>query len=422
MRSRLLNRTLCLLLAGLALAGCATRQTRGIAYKIEPNYSVEDAQFQRTIGSLLGPSLVPGNKVAALINGDEIFPAMLDAIRGAEQSVNLETYIYWSGKVGDQFADALAERARAGVEVHVLVDWFASSWVDTGMFDRMRAAGVTLVRHNPLVWYSTSRINHRDHRKILVVDGQVGFIGGAGIGDVWLGNADSPGHWRDTMFRVEGPVVAQLQAAFMDNWIKSSGEVLDGEAYFPELLPAGDVSAQVFISSPKDGVENVRLMYLLSLSAARQSIRLSTPYFVPGDLTEEALFDACARGVQVEIIVPGAITDAKPVRHASRAKWGPLIQAGVRFYEYQPTMYHCKIMIVDDVWVSVGSANFDNRSFRLNDEANLNIYSRTFAEEQIRIFEEDKANSREVTYEQWKRRGLGKRLLEIFWAPLRSQL
>lgn len=406
----------------LALAGCATRQTRGIAYKIEPKYSVEDEQFRRTIGSLLGPSLVPGNAVKALVNGDQIFPEMLEAIRNARHSVCLETYIYWSGSVGDEFAGVLAERARAGVAVHVLVDWLGSSWVDTGMFDRMRAAGVTVLRHNPLVWYSTARVNHRDHRKLLIVDGRVGFIGGAGIGDVWLGNAGSPDQWRDTMFRVEGPVVAQMQAAFCDNWMKSSGHVLDDERYFPALQPAGDVFAQVFISSPKDGVENVRLMYLLSLAAARKSIRLSTPYFVPGDLTEEALIDACRRGVNVEIIVPGALTDAPPVRHASRAKWGPLLKAGVKFHEYQPTMYHCKVMIVDEVWVSVGSANFDTRSFRLNDEANMNIYSRAFAAAQIRIFEADKAKSREVTHDVWKKRGLGKRLLEILWAPFRSQL
>lgn len=411
-----------LLTVALVGSGCATRQTRGIAYKIEPAYSVGDAQFLRTIGNLLGPPLIAGNAVTALNNGDEIFPSMLAAIREAKHSINLETYIYWSGTIGDEFADAIAERARAGVKVHVLVDWFGSSWIDTAMFTRMRTAGVTVLRHNPLVWYSTSRINYRDHRKVMVVDGRVGFIGGAGIGDVWLGNADSPEHWRDTMFRVEGPVVAQMQAAFLDNWMKTSGQVLDSEAYFPQLSPAGDISAQVFISAPRDGVENVRLMYLLSISAARKSIRICTPYFVPSDLTEDALIDACQRGVSVEIIVPGSITDAKPVKHASRAQWGKLLKAGVKFYEYQPTMMHCKLMIVDDVWVSVGSANFDNRSFRLNDEANMNVYSASFSAEQIEIFEQDQARSRQVTYEQWKQRSVGKRLLEIFWAPLRSQL
>ena len=411
-----------LIALALCQSGCATRQTRGIAYKIQPKYAADDPQFRRTIANLLGPSLAGGNRITGLRNGDQLFPAMLEAIRSATNSICLETYIYWSGETGEQFAEALAQKAREDVKVHVLVDWYGSSWIDNNMFSKMREAGVELEKHNPLLWYSTARINHRDHRKILVVDGQSGFIGGAGIGDKWMGNADSPDHWRDTMFKVEGPVVAQLQGAFCDNWVKSSGHVLYGNAYFPELKPIGEDQAQVFISAPRDGVENVRLMYLLSLASARKTIRIATPYFVPGDLTEDALVDACQRGVKVEILLPGAITDARPVRHASRAKWGRLLKAGVRFFEYQPTMYHCKMMIVDDLWVSVGSANFDNRSFRLNDEANLNIYSKSFAASQVAVFEEDKLQSREVTYDAWRKRGVGKRLSEILWTPFRSQL
>jgi cardiolipin synthase len=324
--------------------------------------------------------------------------------------------------VGRQFAEALAERARAGVKVHVLLDWVGARKLNASLIALMREAGVEVEKYNPLVLYNLARLNHRDHRKLLVVDGEVGFIGGAGLADIWLGNADGPNHWRDNMFRLEGPAVGQMQAAFMDNWMKTSSRVLHGHDYFPELGPAGEDYAQVFKSSPREGTEEVRLMYLLSIAAAQKSIRLAASYFVPGALTTEELVEACRRGVKVEIILPGARTDSPIVRYASRSKWGPLLEAGVKIYEYQPTMYHCKMMIVDDVWVSVGSANFDNRSFRLNDEANLNVFSAQFAAEQVRIFEEDKQQSHEVSYQEWKKRSPLKKLLERLLAPLRSQL
>ena len=416
------GRFLLLLTMAGSLTGCVNYYGRGIQYRLQHDYGVSDPQFLRSMNHLLEPGVVASNRITCLINGDEIFPAMLEAVRGAERSITLETYIYWSGTIGRQFAEALAERARAGVKVHVLVDWIGARKLDAGQFERMRRAGVELYRYNPLVWYNLARLNHRDHRKLLIVDGKVGFIGGVGIADIWLGNAHSPAHWRDSQFRVEGPVVGQMQAAFMDNWMKTSARVLDGSDYFPELPPAGDHYAQVFKSSPREGTESVRLMYLLSIAAARTNIRLAVPYFVPGGLTIDQLVEACERGVKVEIIVPGAETDAPLVRHASRAKWGKLLKAGVKIYEYQPTMYHCKMMIVDDVWVSVGSANFDTRSFKLNDEANLNVFSREFAAEQIRIFEEDKRKAREYTYAQWKRRSLCKRAMEQLTAPFRSQL
>ncbi|PYJ02523.1 MAG: hypothetical protein DME25_15810 [Verrucomicrobia bacterium] len=286
----------------------------------------------------------------------------------------------------------------------------------------MRQAGAEVERYNPLVWYAPTRINHRDHRKLLIVDGRVGFTGGAGLADIWRGHADSPEHWRDSMFKLEGPAVSQMQAAFMDNWVKTTARVLDGDDYFPELQPAGEQYAQVFKSSPREGTEDVRLMYLLSIAAARRNIRLSASYYVPDDLTTQEFIEAARRGVKVEIIVPGSKTDSPIVKHASRGKWGPLLKAGVKIFEYEPTMYHCKMMIVDDVWVSVGSANFGNRSFRLNDEANLNVFSREFAAEQVPIFEADKANGREVTYQAWKKRSLSKRFLERITAPFRAQL
>jgi cardiolipin synthase len=425
LRSALTTRAIGLVLlvmAAAGLTGCVSFGGRGIQYHLRHEYGVDDPLFLRSMEHLVQPGLLPSNRVSSLINGNQIFPAMLEAIRNADRSITLETYIYWSGSVGQQFAEALAERARAGVKVHVLVDWVGARKLDTYQFDMMREAGVELYRYNPLVWYNLARLNHRDHRKLLVVDGKVGFIGGVGIADQWLGDADSPGHWRDSQFRVEGPVVGQMQAAFMDNWMKTSARVLHGPDYFPELLPAGDHYAQVFKSSPREGTESVRLMYLLSIAAARKNLRLSVPYFVPAGLTIRELVEARERGVDVEIIVPGARTDAPIVRYASRAQWGKLLKAGVKIYEYQPTMYHCKMMIVDDVWVSVGSANFDTRSFRLNDEANLNVFSPAFAAEQIRIFEADKQKAREYTYAEWKRRSLWKRFMEHVTAPFRSQL
>jgi cardiolipin synthase len=406
----------------VALTGCTHFYGKGIRYQVEHRYAAGDPQFLRSMGSLVEPGILAGNRVTAFHNGDQFFPAMLEAVRGAQRSICLETYIYWSGAVGRQFAEALAARARAGVKVHVVIDWIGSRNINRELLALMRAAGVQVERYNPLVWYALTRLNHRDHRKLLIVDGRVGFIGGAGLADFWRGNADAPDHWRDAMFQLEGPAVAQMQAAFMDNWTKTNARVLDGDDYFPALAPAGDVPAQVFKSSPREGTEDIRMMYLLCIAAARTNLRVSASYYVPDDLTTQEFIAARRRGVQVEIILPGARTDAPIVKHASRGKWGPLLQAGVRIYEYQPTMYHCKMMIVDDVFVSVGSANFGNRSFRLNDEANLNVYSRAFAAEQVRAFEEDKRHCREVTWAEWSRRSLCKRLLEILTAPFRSQL
>jgi cardiolipin synthase len=257
---------------------------------------------------------------------------------------------------------------------------------------------------------------------LLVIDGRVGFTGGVGIAEQWTGHAQDTEHWRDLHYRVEGPVVAQMQAAFMDNWIKTSGVVLHGSDYFPELKPVGDEAAQMFMSSPNEGSESMRLMYLLSINAAEHSIRIENAYFVPDDLTIAALIDARKRGVAVSVLVPGTLIDTETVRKASRARWGKLLQAGVAIFEYQPTMLHCKLMIVDDLWVSIGSTNFDNRSFRLNDEANLNVYNRSFAQRQIEVFDEDLRHGKVYDYARWAARPWTDKVLEQLAALLRSQL
>ena len=398
----------------------------GAAPRIErplgPVPAVSDPQFLRDMGTLLGPPVLGGNRVVGLNNGDEIFPAMLAAIREARSTINFETYIYWSGAIGRRFADALSERARAGVRVHVLVDWVGSNKMDASLLREMAASGVRIRRYHPLHWYTLSRINNRTHRKLLVVDGRVGFTGGVGIADPWLGRAQDRDHWRDSHYRLEGPAVGQMQAAFMDNWMEAAGEVLHGAAYFPALPPLGGSGAQVLSSSAAGGSENVRLLYLMSIAAARRSVRLSMSYFVPDDLAVQTFVAARRRGVTVEMIVPGPEIDAEIVRRASRARWGALLRAGVRIHEYQPTMFHCKVMIVDDRWVSVGSTNFDDRSFRLNDETNLNVLDPAFAATQIAAFERDKARSLEITLQAWEARPWAEKLKERAAALLRSQL
>jgi cardiolipin synthase len=385
-------------------------------------YATQDPQFLRTMGVLLGPSLVDGNAVRELLNGDEIFPAMLDAIRGAQRTITFETYIYWSGTVGAQFADALAERARAGVKVHVLLDWIGSEKLEDTFLQEMEQAGVQVRRYNKPRWYSIGRLNNRTHRKLLVVDGAVGFTGGVGIADIWQGNAQDPEHWRDTHFLVQGPAVGQMQAAFLDNWMQATGVVLHGSDYFPKLEPRGETYAQVFLSSPGGGAESMHLMYLLSITAATRSVRLSMSYFVPDEVAIETFVAAMKRGVEVQIITPGPHIDTEVVRKASRASWGRLLEAGAQIHEYQPTMFHCKVMIVDDVWVSVGSTNFDNRSFAVNDEANLNVYDGKFAQRQAEVFRQDLARSRRVTLEEWQNRPWREKLMEHAAGLLGSQL
>jgi cardiolipin synthase A/B len=396
--------------------------SKKIEHKIEHLYGVGDPRFLRSMGSLLGPPIVPGNRVTALCNGDEIFPAMLEAIRGAATTICFETFIYWSGSIGREFAEALSERARGGVKIHVMLDWVGANRIDESLVELMTDAGVEVRRYHPLRWYNVGRLNNRTHRKLLIVDGRVGFTGGVGIADNWLGHAQDPDHWRDSHYRLEGPAVAHMQAAFMDNWMETCGEVLHGEAYFPPLEPVGSQPAQVFRSSADDGSESVRLMYLISIASAERSVRLANSYFVPDTLAVRTLVEARRRGATVEIVVPGRHIDQKLVRRASRALWGPLLEAGVAIYEYQPTMYHVKVAIVDEVWTSVGSTNFDNRSFRLNDEANLNVFDGRFAKDQARVFEEDKRRARRITLEEWRRRPLQERAMERLAALFRTQL
>lgn len=384
-------------------------------YDIHESYRVRDPQFARVMGNLLGAPLVPGNACTTLLNGKEIFPAMLDSIRGAQKSIDMETYIYWSGTIGQEFTDALSERARSGVKVHVMMDWLGSDRINWQYLKSMREAGVQVVEYHPFhIWDPSTwrQLNARTHRKLLIVDGNTGFTGGVGIADEWRGDGNQPDHWRDNHYRIRGPAVAQLQAAFMDNWMKTTGDVFVGEDYFCPLGSSGELWAQVFKSSSQGGSETMQLMMLLSIAAAEKNIRMESAYFVPDALTKQYLLAARKRGVHIEVIIPGAKIDEKVVRAASRAGWGDLLQAGIEIYEFQPAMFHCKQMIVDDLWVSIGSANLDNRSFRINDEANVNLLNAEFARGQIRVFDADKQKARQVSYEKWRHRPLSEKISE----------
>lgn len=405
--------------AGVLISGNFFTEGKKINTLIRAPYAVGDDAFIRAMSHLLGPPLVDGNKVSALHNGAEIFPAMLKAIRSAQKTICFENFIWWHGCISRQFAEALAERARAGVKVHLLQDAMGCDEVDGPDIKLMEEAGVEIEMYR---FVHLTRLNQRTHRKILVVDGQLGFTGGAGIGDKWDGNGDKPDSWRDSHFCLEGPAVAQMQQAFLDNWMQTRGCVLHGDDYFPELKPVGDDVCQVFKSSADEGSDSARIMLLLSIAAARKSIQIANAYFIPDDLTIETLLDARRRGVAVEIITPGQYIDQTWVRWVSRARWSPLLKAGIQMYEFQLSNFHCKYMIVDDCWCSVGSANLDNRSLRLNEETNLNVLDREFAECLRGTFEADKANSCQITLEKWRGRPVMERIRARVGLLARAQM
>jgi cardiolipin synthase len=399
----------------------AARPERRLKHRPDRLYGSDTPDFRRAIGSLLGPSIVGGNRIRTLQNGDAIFGAMLEAIGRARASVTFEQFILRDG-IGLRFCEAFEAAARRGVEVRVLLDWVGAKELDEGTLDRLREAGVQVeLYHRPALRH-LGRLNNRTHRKLMVIDGRLGFTGGACVGHEWTGDAEDPQHWRDTHYEVEGPVVAQMQSAFVDNWIKTSGTVLHGDRYFPALKCVGDAEAQMLLSSPAGGANSMHLMILLALTAAQRTIDIENSYFVPDELAMDALIAARKRGVRVRIVTPNHHTDAKLGRWATHGLYQPLLDAGVEIYEYQPTMIHAKVLVVDGRWTTVGSANFDNRSFRLNDEANLNVFDEAFAAEQVAILEADLKQCVRITASRWRARPFNQRLYERTALLLRSQL
>ena len=398
------------------------RRKLPVRYHMRHQFSVRDLAFQQTMHALTGAPISGGNRVEVLRNGVQIFPSMLAAIKDARKTINLEFYIYWDGDIARQFAEALAERARAGVQVKLILDAVGSAQTSAGLIEFLQRNGIDVEWYHPIRWYTLSRVNHRTHRKLLIVDGRVGFSGGVGIADTWLGDADSKDHWRETMVRIEGPVVTQMQFAFMDNWVKSRGELLTGLDYFPAVEPQGNVLTQVLKSSPSEGSSTVKLLYIISICSAVKSIYISNAYFVPDRDTLRALEAAVRRGVDVRVIVPGEFTDQPVVREASRLHYEMLLRRGIKIFEYEPTMMHAKTMVVDGIWSTIGSSNFDDRSFRLNDEVNVNVYDEAIAAKLEEWFMHDLSQSHEISLRKWFRRGTMQRLKESVAGIFRRQL
>jgi cardiolipin synthase A/B len=403
----------------LALALCLTASAcsyifseKRTVYQYEPSYGVDSPDFRRSL-DVLGTELVPSNRATLLKNGDETFDSLLTAFREAKRSINMELYIFEDGRIGAEFARTLAARAREGVEVRLLVDGFGSSL--GRLEDELQAAGVRLEVYKPLRIYSLYRIGKRTHRRIVTVDGYIGFCGGFAVDDRWQGNARNPSEWRDTNIRVEGPVVAQLQHVFLEDWVHTTGEVLHGPSQFPPIEPAGDMLAQAVASSRSDQSSMAKLQYYMGIQAARKTIWIENAYFVPDRQLRQGLVAAAARGVDVRVIVPGKYIDSPNVRLASRFHYGELLDGGVRIYEYLPTMMHNKVMVVDGIWTSIGSINFVNRSMTKNGEANVSVYDRSFAAEVEKMVEDDLARCERFTKEKWKKRGLLARFGETFF-------
>jgi cardiolipin synthase len=366
--------------------------------------------------------IVGGNAIELLINGNAIFPAKLAAIRSARTTINYAEYFYGEGEIAREIAEALAERCRAGVTTNVLLDGFGTLSMPRDHTELMRSAGCRTVRFRPLGRFSLKRHNNRNHRRILVVDGRLGITGGSGVSEKWTGDGKTDGHWRDTDVRVEGPAVKFLQGAFVENWREATGEVLGGDAYFPALpAPRGQFRAHVVRSSPAVGSYAMYTMYLLAIASARREVFLTNPYFLPDERMEDALLAAVRRGVRVVALTPGKI-DHNIVRSASRRGFGRLLQGGIEIFEYRAALLHAKTMVVDRTWATVGSTNFDNRSFAFNDELNLALYDAPLADTLARSFEHDLSHAARITYESWKKRGLKAKLLELFVTPITSQL
>ncbi|HEY2431918.1 MAG TPA: phospholipase D-like domain-containing protein [Vicinamibacterales bacterium] len=397
--------------------------TPAINYHLSQRTSVHHKDFLYTIQSTCQAALHHGNRITIYTDGPAFYPAMLEAIRGAKRAINLECYIFRHGRVADQFIDALSERARNGVNVTIVVDAIGSFSLWGRPVARLRAAGCRIVSYQAMRWYSIHRINNRTHRELLVVDGTTAFAGGAGIADWWMHPQRGRRRpWRDTMARVEGPVVAALQGVAAENWLECCGEILTGPDYFPDLKPCGETTAFVIKSSPSDRATASRVTFQLLLEGADHTVRIGTPYFLPDRALRRGLVNMAQRGVAITVIVPGAKTDQQWVRLASRRMWGQLLSAGIRIFEFNGAMMHAKILLVDDLWAVLGTTNIDNRSFEHNDEDNIALRDAAVAARLLADYERDLLVSQPVTLEQWQRRPLWEKIVGPFvWILERQQ-
>ena len=390
-------------------------------YGLDHQFAVDSPEFIATVAGATGSPFIKGNSLALLNNGDAFYPPMLAAIKEADVSITIEAYIYWAGDIGRLFAEALADRAKSGCPVKILLDAIGSSNIGPEIIDLLEAGGCQVAWYNPIRWYTLGRLNNRTHRKSLIVDGRVAFTGGAGIADHWQGNARGPGEWRDMQIRLEGPAVVPLQTGFAHNWQQTTGELLSGDAYYPALDSSGPLSVQTLLSSPETGASNVRTMYYLSIVCARESIYIANPYFVPDPVAIETLIEAKQRGVDVRIMVSGIRNDNWLARHNSVRLFGRLLDAGIEVQEFNRTMLHHKTMVVDRRWVTIGTTNFDNRSFAHNEESNVCVFDRGLAEQLHDVFLADLDGCERLTTEQWNGRGVWARAQEFVASFLQEQ-
>jgi len=391
-------------------------------YALETDMDVESPEFPITMAGMTGMPLIPGNRVSLFNDGDEFFPAMLEAIESAEHSITMEQYIFWDGRVGRRFAEALAEKSRSGVPVKLLLDAIGSSTLGEQVLSILEEGGCQLAWFRPIHWYTIIRANHRDHRKSLMVDGKIAFTGGAGLADQWLGRAENVRSWRDIMIRVEGPAALEQQSGFAQNWLQSTGEILTGHDYFPVPKHVGNIDLQTISSSPFEGTGAAGTMHLIAIQCARRHLYISNPYFIPDARMIEMLGRACSRGVVVKLMVAGKHNDTWWARQNSVRLYGKLLKAGVQIYEFLPTMLHQKIMIVDDAWASVGTANFDNRSLSLNEETSVCFHDRALVSSLHEIFAADLDRCRKVRLTSWKKRGFWQRAGEQFASLIEDQM
>ena len=402
-----------LAIVGVLLALAQDQQT----LKIESAHGAEDPMFPGYVAAVLGGNASGGNSYTVLTNGDQIFPPMLEAVNSAQRRISFETYIYNEGVIGRQFTEAFIAAARRGVLVQLVVDAMGSSKIPKEWQENLRSAGVKVGEFGRPKWYALEELNYRTHRKILVVDGKIGFTGGVGLDDQWLGHAQDKEHWRDTMVRIDGPVVRIMEGAFNENFIETSPSpvtpVVDPPIVSP---PSPQDSAMVQRSSPTGGSNDLKRLYLLSIAAARRTLDITTPYFVTDESSDWSLEQAVRRGVKVRILVEGDLTDAMPVKYASRQAYQRLLDLGIEIYEYQPSMMHAKALVVDGSWSTFGSANFDNRSLELNDEMNVAVSDRGLAARLLQDFEQDVRNARKLDAAQWRQRSFLEKTREYFWS------
>jgi cardiolipin synthase len=384
--------------------------------KIDSAHGADDPRFPRYVATLLGTQLTGGNTYEVLTNGDQIFPSMLAAVNAARSRISFETYIYKEGTIGEQFTNAFEAAAKRGVQVNLVVDAIGSGRIPREWRERLRTAGAKIGEFGQPRWYTLEDVNYRTHRKILVVDGRVGFTGGVGLDDQWQGHAQDKQHWRDTMVRIEGPAAALMEGAFNENFIETVGPVTPVVDPPPQVRIDPLDSAMILRSSPTGGSNDLKRLYLLTIAAARRTLDICTPYFVTDESSDWSLAQAVRRGVHIRILVEGDLTDAKPVKYASRQAYQRLLDEGIEIYEYQPTMMHAKAIVADGVWSMFGSANFDNRSLELNDEMNVAVREPGLAARLLQDFEQDLRSARKLETAAWRRRSPLQKAREYFWS------